>query len=94
MSEIEPRLIVRKKSGEFVVLPNFGNVIIDAAVRKLGIGLRRFALPDDVELKQVGLVEFLYQPDPRSKRTVRCAAKVEERIEAGGRPEMVVVEQV
>ena len=96
MNEVEPRLIVRNKSGEFVVLQNFGHVVIDAAVRKLGVSLRRFALPDGVELKraEADLVELLYQPDPRSQRTVRCGAKVEERVDAGGRKEFVVVDQV
>ena len=72
VNEVEPRLIVRNKSGEFVVLQNFGHVVIDAAVRKLGVSLRRFALPDGVELNraEADSVELLYQPDPRSQRTV------------------------
>jgi hypothetical protein len=39
-------------------------------------------------------VEVLFQPDPRSKRSVRCTAKLEEASNGKGRKFFVIHEQV
>jgi hypothetical protein len=71
------RLIVRNKKGEYIVLQNFGHVVINWVARKLGINLQRMVLPSDVEMLNSDAVEILYQPDPQSKRAVKSVAKAE-----------------
>jgi hypothetical protein len=61
---VDPRLIVRKKTGSYIVLPISGRVTIDTTLRKLGIVLPRLKLTDDIESLGEKL-EILFQPDPR-----------------------------
>ena len=61
---VDPRLIVRKKAGSYIVLPISGRVTIDTTVRKLGVLLPRLKLTDDIEALG-DKIEILFQPDPR-----------------------------
>ncbi len=61
---VDPRLIVRKKAGKYIVLPISGRVTIDTTLKKLGVLLPRLKLTDDIEALG-DKIEILFQPDPR-----------------------------
>ena len=86
---------MRDLNGEFIVIQNSGHVTIDTSTRKLGLKLPRTILPANVKTANGSEMEILFQPDPRSKKSVRCFAKVEkEFLDVTGKTQFALNDQV
>jgi hypothetical protein len=63
----EPRLILKRVGGGYVVLPAAVFVSVDTSGRRLGVRLPRVALPADAARDAAAVVEVLFQPNPRDQ---------------------------